>query len=282
MGCYIWGSLTCKKGIPLQKLCLRGSVSFQIHEDFLPHFQKINYQDWDSGYQQVAELRPPMNTAVWLFINSQLKSDYFEPRTGQTAWLVVGYVTRCRFQNNPWDKNTQTHCLSHTQTNTTTIRHTILLLTTKLYGPATAQLTAFPVQSLLAFQFITLATTASSITLEQNTLSGQVTHLIWRFRGHFTALFRFKSGRLKSCRCLCFGNHLGWERYFPSSWIFAQLPPRRATLLFYFIQDDGEHVTKSRVESPKFIILSSSPETLTIVQSGIESWKKLELGKKRK
>lgn len=41
----------------------------------------------------------------------------------------------------------------------------------------------------------------------------------------------------------------------------AQLPPRRAAL-FYFIRHDEKHVTKNRMESPKFIILSSLPGTL--------------------
>lgn len=88
--------------------------------------------------------------------------------------------------------------------------------------------------------------------------------------------YSFSKYQVKSWSCLSFDNHLEWVRYFPSSWIFAQLPPRRATL-FYFIQDDGKHVTKSRMESPKFIILSSLPDTLTLVQLGIESWKKSAL-----
>lgn len=50
---------------------------------------------------------------------------------------------------------------------------------------------------------------------------------------------------------------------------------------FYFIQDDGKHVTKSRMESPKFIILSSLPEMRTLVQLGIESWKKPALKKRQ-
>lgn len=73
-------------------------------------------------------------------------------------------------------------------------------------------------------------------------------------------------------------------RYFPSSSIFfffAQLPPRRATLLFYFIQDDGKHVTKSRAGSPKFIILSSLPQTLTLVRLGIGVMEETGVEKKR-
>lgn len=56
--------------------------------------------------------------------------------------------------------------------------------------------------------------------------------------------------------------------------VSAQLPPRRAAL-FYFIRHDEKHVTKNRMESPKFIILSSLPETPKAARLCVESWTKL-------
>lgn len=68
----------------------------------------------------------------------------------------------------------------------------------------------------------------------------------------------------------------------PSSRICAQLPPPRRAALFYLIRDAAKHVTKNRMESPKFIILSSLPEIPTLLRLGIDSWRKVALEREEK
>lgn len=85
----------------------------------------------------------------------------------------------------------------------------------------------------------------------------QVPTLFKALEDIFTRLLRFKSVRFKVAACLCFDNHLEECAIFLQSCVFfAQLPPRRAALLFYWIQDDGDRVRKSRAQSPNFILLS--------------------------
>lgn len=108
------------------------------------------------------------------------------------------------------------------------------------------------------------------------------THLIRSFGGHLIApipLFPHPKRQVKSQGCLSWDNLLRECAIFPSSWIIiivcffsAQLPPRRAAL-FYLIQDAAKHVTKSRMESPKFMILSSLPEMPTLFQLDGDSWR---------
>lgn len=83
--------------------------------------------------------------------------------------------------------------------------------------------------------------------------------------------------QVKSCSCLCFDNHLGeCAIFFPplqSSSIFAQLPPRRAALLFYFIQDDGKRhekpCGKSKVHYLIFATRNVSPLRYRVME---EMW----------
>lgn len=106
-------------------------------------------------------------------------------------------------------------------------------------------------------------------------IPGSGTHLIGSFGGHFPPLFLINSVTLRTWGRFSFENNLGECALFPFQLDFsAQLPPRRAAL-FYFIRHDEKHVTKNRMESPKFMILSSLPGTLKPAQLGVEPWEKL-------